>query len=214
MSYLNAMTQSFMEENYTKSLEKLQIEIKLFPKFQKRPSRHFVSIRKVKICYFVALNFNCPPLRYLFVDEKLSWDSLKKSRKKKSLKPQFLLLRGAITCYWRRTVDGGGEGAVAFCDFLPPCGSTRLSVKNGQVKFHNCHNERYIVNYSPCLTYYSGTGTDIDIYLPPVAKQQEARLWKTWTRCANVMQMWAISRKFFQVNIIGFPWIQSLLLDF
>ena len=77
-------------------------------------------------------------------------------------------------------MDGGGEGAVAFCeDFLPPCGSIRLPVKNGQLKFHNCHNERYIVNRSPCLTYYSGTGTNIFIYLPSVAKQQEARLWKT-----------------------------------
>ena len=36
--------------------------------------------------------------------------------------------------------------------------------KNGQLKFHNCHNERYIVNCSPCLTYCSGTGTDIYIY--------------------------------------------------
>ena len=35
--------------------------------------------------------------------------------------------------------------------------------KNGQLKFNNCHNERYIVNCSPCLTYCSGTGTDIYI---------------------------------------------------
>ena len=35
-------------------------------------------------------------------------------------------------------MEGGGEGAVAFCaDFLPPCGSIRLPVKNGQLKFHN-----------------------------------------------------------------------------
>lgn len=75
-------------------------------------------------------------------------------------------------------MDGGGEGAVAVCeDFLPPYGSIRLPVKNGQLKFHNCHNERYIDNCSPCLTYCSVGGTDI--YLPPVAKQQEARLWKT-----------------------------------
>ena len=61
-------------------------------------------------------------------------------------------------------MEGGGEGAVAFCaDFLPPCGSIRLPVKNGQLKFHNCHNERYIVNCSPCLTYCSGTCTDIYI---------------------------------------------------
>ena len=46
-------------------------------------------------------------------------------------------------------MEGGGEGAVAFCaDFLLPCGSFRLPVKNGQLKFHNCHNERYIVNCS------------------------------------------------------------------
>ena len=109
------------------------------------------------------------------------------TKNKKSLKLQFLLLRGTITCYWGRTVDGGGEGAVAFCeDFLPPCGSIRLPVKNGQLKFHNCHNERYIVNCSPCLTYCSGTGTDINIYLPPVAKQQEARLWKTWRNLNKV----------------------------
>ena len=167
MSYLKAMTQSFTEENYTKSLEKLQTEIKLFDKFQKRTSRQFVSVRRVKIyCYFLVENFNCPPLCYLFADEKLSWNSLKKNHeKKKSLKPQFLLLWGTITCYWRRTVNGGGEGAVAFCaDFLPPCGSTMLPVKNGQLKFHNCHNEKSIVNCSPCLTYWSGTGTDIYIY--------------------------------------------------
>ena len=55
MSYLKAMTQSFTEENYTKSLEKLQTEIKLFDKFQKRPSRQLVSVRRVKIyCYFLA----------------------------------------------------------------------------------------------------------------------------------------------------------------
>ena len=52
MSYLNAMTQSFSEENYTKCLEKLQTEIKLFDKFQKRHSRHFVSVRRVKIYYY------------------------------------------------------------------------------------------------------------------------------------------------------------------
>lgn len=63
-------------------------------------------------------------------------------------------------------MEGGGEGAVVFCaDFLPPCGSIRLPVKNGQLKFHNCHNERYIVNCSPCLTYCSGTCTDIYIYI-------------------------------------------------